>query len=396
MIRQSRVWGTLLGMSLVCACHEAPDADTGPQPSVVTMFDLDRTLAADPNAPTLPLPGGIPFAGRFARVGADLVAKVIPAFAQGDVAAYITTEYWNQIPEVWVQPMYVLTTGRDATGNWVPTANLPIFSVAPVGRDGKTSAFYTPYWQVYYVTVPPTNTKIYRSVHEIFADKLPMEAGEPRLCSLVPMNATVENRHPITMTETGGVSMGKGFVDDVEFKVFGFGRNRFTYDPTTRVVDEQPLFIPVVRNKDGGGLLLAGLPAILGIRGLYQPATGALIGTNTPNFGSFWRVYLVLLPHGAGVQIPAKDNEFSYQVSALAASAANNTVVRNDQLRNGYTLRVLINPTTCIRPDGELGNDCRWLDSQDAIESNVPRGDILDTGITANCPFVIFKGTAVK
>jgi hypothetical protein len=395
MIRQSRVGGILLGLTL-CACYEAPDGDKGPRPSVVTMFDLDRILAANPGEATLPLPGGIPFAGRFARVGADLIAKVIPAFAEGKLAAYITTEYWNQIPEVWVQPMYILTTGRDATGRWVQTANAPIFSIAPVGHDGKTSAFYSPYWQVYYVTVPATNSKVYRSVREIYADKLPMEAGEPRLCSLVPMNATVETKHPITMTDTGNVSIGKGFVDGVEFKVFGFGQNRFTYNRTTREVDEQPLFIPIVRNKNGGGPLLAGLPAVLGVRGLYQPKTGAVIGDNTPNFGSLWRVYLVVIPNGAGVQIPANDTAFDLQVSVLMASAGNNAVVRNEQPKNEYTLRVLLNPTSCTAPDVDPGKGCRWLDSQDAIESTVPRGDIIDTGITANCPFVIYNGAAVK
>jgi len=408
MNRQSRVWGMFFGLSLATACYEAPDGDTGPKPSVVTMFDLDRILTANPKEAALPLPGGIPFAGRFARMGSNLVAKTIPAFADGQIAAYITTEYWNQIPEIWVQPMYVLTTGRDATGKWVETANGPIFSVAPVGRDGKTSAFYSPYWQVYYVTVPATNSRVYRSVREIFADQLPMEAGEPRLCSLVPMNATVETfanatdstvmetRHPITGTPAGSVGMGKGYVDGVEFKVFSFGKNRFTYDKNTRVVDEQPLFIPVVRDKASGGLLLSGLPTILGSRGLYQPKDGAVIGKNSPNFGSFWRLYLLQLPTGAATIIPPAENNttdfYSYQRTVLAQSAEAIEVLPG-MVPDDFSLRVLLNKdcaTLLTAPQ-----DCIWLDSQDAIEAKLPRSAIIDTGITANCPFILYKGKPV-
>src|SRR5205085_8845979 len=90
-----------------------------------------------------------PFAGAPALQRPDVDGlNVYPAFSEGQPAAYTTTEVWQHFPAVWLQPLYIAITGFvDGAPKFLPAA-APIFGV------GTRTRFYSPYWQIYYVTVP--------------------------------------------------------------------------------------------------------------------------------------------------------------------------------------------------------------------------------------------------
>jgi hypothetical protein len=46
-------------------------------------------------------------------------SPISPAFTEGGFSPYVSTNLWLDMPEVWIQPMYMLVTGstrRRATG----------------------------------------------------------------------------------------------------------------------------------------------------------------------------------------------------------------------------------------------------------------------------------------
>ena len=101
---------------------------------------------------------------------------------------YITTDFWANYPQIWLEPMYILVT---AWNDKAPGANRlrdennqpspPIFSI------GTHSAFWSPFWQTLYVEVPSgTPSAKYTSTRQLFDDHLVMHPGPDRFASIAP------------------------------------------------------------------------------------------------------------------------------------------------------------------------------------------------------------------
>ena len=117
MWRSTAPAATLL-ISIIGGCT-ASEADDQDRPQLWTLFELRDALdSGETVAVTNKLPQGIKPQEVLAP-GADGIAtlKIIPAFSEGQPAAYVMPEIWAHFDEVWVQPWYVL---RDRVGRQEP------------------------------------------------------------------------------------------------------------------------------------------------------------------------------------------------------------------------------------------------------------------------------------
>src|SRR5215475_4155892 len=97
-----------------CLSGDSADGDDG-RPRLWTLFDLRDALAAGaPIAVTPTRPQGIdPHEMLAPADGGGATLKIIPAFSEGQPAAYVMPEVWTGFDEVWMQPWYVLVTAWD-------------------------------------------------------------------------------------------------------------------------------------------------------------------------------------------------------------------------------------------------------------------------------------------
>jgi hypothetical protein len=185
------------------------------------------------------------------------------------------------------------------------------------------------------------------------------------------------------------VGLAKNGIAYAEGRVVWFvdlGLNRFRWDENG-VVAESALFAFQRAGADGAAIDVD-LPKVGGSGELHGglcdgngncagvPASGA------PPFGSLWRIYDVLLPAAADVYVPASMPALQQSVQAMGFAAA----VPDSALPPGaspaaYALRVYLNGV--------------WLDSQTAIENNIPDYRITETGTDVSCPLVLFNGKAL-
>ncbi len=186
----------------------------------------------------------------------DLDGSVIaPAFCEGAPAAYVTTEVWYEWGPVWLQPLYVLVTSYDARqpgAGRLPGA-LPIFSV------GWDSSFYSPYWQMYFVLVPPdTAPAAITTTKQILDGNYPLFEGPTKLCPqalpdvFLAQSADGGLTRPLDGLPVGPVKRVQGYVEENVVDFFDFGSNRVTADATGAVV-ETPLFVFVRRGAAPAG-----------------------------------------------------------------------------------------------------------------------------------------------
>jgi hypothetical protein len=332
----------------------------------------------------------------------DNEVQIQLAFTQSRISAYTTTELWSGYSAVWLQPMYFLVT------EWNPAAPLkkklpdskPIFSVGPKSR------FYSPYWRVYYVVVPPgTAADKYTQSRQLFEDRLPVHEGPGRLCALGPDGIRL-GRPLLPDVVVGKPGVGTGYVDgdSKPIAVMDFGINRFTWNERLEV-NAEPLFHFVTASGSGWAPTFA--PAVGGTGPLFARRP-AIFPDRRPYFGSFWQIYTVRLPVAAGVFLPS-DTEFkdlSDRVASMVrppertladyeAPPAQTTdagppppsAPRNFRDRVG---RVALD-ASCFDRDVAT---CVWLDSQQALEENIP-SRLIPTSIYANCPFVTYAGGPV-
>jgi len=375
--------------------------------AVVTLFDIQKQLAADSRTID---PINVPMAGRFSNLAGKISVDVSPAFSEGKSAAYITTEYWKGFSKVWVQPMYVMVKaplGKIQVIDKVP----PVFSVGP------DSAFYSPYWHVFFVVVPDlAPVPDFRSTRDVLQSGYKLIPGPPRLCSLAPTGIDITAKrdtkpplHPLTGLETvGPTATAKGWVDGYasSFVVLSSGDDRFTYN-AQGVVDEAPLYVFRRQSEGSFAATLAGLPSVGG-RDLNGAPSGSASPNNRPAFGSHWRLHFVDLPSAAGVLVPSVLNDkqqakvnFIEQAGLLAmrvdaGDAGRDIYFRpaldavNCQAAVGNELK---NPVATRAP---LTSVCRFLDSQAKIQELLPPEKVVRSDILATCPWVTFHGEAVS
>ena len=325
------------------------------------------------------------------------------AFSEGAPMAYITTDFWANYDRIWLQPMYFLVTAWDAqnpddhrlAGAAGETSKSgPIFSV------GTDSAFYSPFWSVFYAVVPEgTPPDKYTSARQLFDDGLVMHQGANRYASVVPgklqlpaaadIRGVVPNLNdyfdsklaisPDTILQQVMDSAQRftGWVDGAAVEYVDFGPDNFVANDA-REVQDVPLFL-FIRRSAGPGLDLLGAPNVGGVAPLFSELKGRVSAGLRPQFGGLWRIYLVTVPATAGM-------------------------LTTDDFPGGVVPAALINRIQRVALDRacfvKLASDamdtsCVWLDSQDAIERNIGPGGITRTGLQPACPFVMWRGTPV-
>ncbi|MFP2930859.1 hypothetical protein ACLESO_37795, partial [Pyxidicoccus sp. 3LG] len=181
-----------------CGPREEEDVPVGSAPRIWTLRALrDRAVAGRPLPGGLagewvtprgrPLPQWSPPYHRFERVQQPERdgLNVLPAFSERKPAAYAVLEVWERVPELWVQPWYVLVTAYDPAA---PEAHrLP--GALPLVDIGEESVFYSSFWELTYVVVPEgTPPHRYKSVADLFSARLPMYRGGGLLAPLAPLD----------------------------------------------------------------------------------------------------------------------------------------------------------------------------------------------------------------
>jgi hypothetical protein len=352
-----------------------------------TMFDLAE--AFDREQPVLVgaegFPDGMSYDGLVRQRGP--VVPIAPAITEGAFSPYVTTNIWMNTPEVWVQPMYILVKPQPdpVTRRWVPVGAPWVFTV------GIQSRFHSPFWQVYWAELPDgVEASRYTSSERILADGLVLHEGPGRLVPLVPMGTSVPQRPEIPGVLTGIKALtvrAKDYLDGQLVGAIDFGEDRFEWNEHLEV-EEQPFF--VFANCTPPGCKPVGAPNVGGTGPLFTNRAPMLPG-GRPRFGSFWRLYLVGLPGTARLFIPpsvppATRAELLQRSSIAADPLAFEPDPLQTEAMNRHALQVALDGATCFTTQDAFDH-CTWLDSQRAIEANLPAA-IHRTGVTVTCPFV--------
>jgi hypothetical protein len=344
-------------------------------------------------APADGLPGGVPL-GNIASAAVPPAGPTLfdrTGVADGYLVKTETTEVWSNYDQVWMQPAYVPITGfangvpqevLDAAGHWHP-----IFSVGP------QSAFYSPFWQIVYVTVPAgTTTETFTSAKQILDGGYPLAPSQGQTMPLVP-DGTI-----------GGGKPGRGWLDGAEISFLNYGAATFSWDAATNVVDEMPIYTFTVTGPDGTPQVLQHMPEVLGTAppGVPPPAPPMLGGV--PRYVAYWRDYTVPVPPAPARVFAPPGSDVAADMLALGLSPGWYTAAYDTYDAAGYQAfegRVALNPGDpstgtpgCFDDPGAL-DTCTWLDSQAAIEANVDPAAIAATGITVTCPVTMVRTTTV-
>jgi len=317
---------------------------------------------------------------------------VFPAFAEGQPAAYITTEIWQEFERVWMQPVYVAVVPEGTP------APLPVFAV------DASSAFYSPYWQVFnYTPIPGVQ---FKSTRDVMNSGVKLTPGVGKWCALTgnpALGTAVQDGAQTPVRPLNGDSVGRtrniqGYVDGHITHCIDLGNEqRFLWDYEDLVVEETPMYT-FAREGLNQEPVSVDLPYVAGTGPLHQPRCDgqghcAGISNGVPTFGSFWRFHTVLLLPAADVYVrPIKDDLKLRGVVQEMGFAAG---VPDQDLGADFTLRVASNGTACLGP-GKHVAECKWLDSQNAIEAQLPDFRVTETETRISAPLILFDKLALS
>ncbi|MFL5343331.1 MAG: hypothetical protein ACJ8AT_00965 [Hyalangium sp.] len=328
--------------------------------------------------------------------------NVLPAFSEGQPAAFSVAEIWERVPEVWVQPWYVLVTAYEPSN---PSAYRLKDSI-PVVDVEEESLFYSPFWETLYVVVPEdTPPDRYTSATAILSAGLPMHHGGALLAPLAPKDvlpATAEGStgpvRPLTGEAVGTARQGDAWLHGQQISYLTFGSSNFTWNTeasSSGIVDETALYLFAGTGPDGS-LTPLGLPAVVGTgpRGANRAARVSASGV--PQFGALTRPHLALLPTSAGPFIPStmgllKDT-LRAQGSVTVVDVHLDIEARPDA--SDYALRVALNPD-CFKDPAKFPAACRWLDSQAAVETNLAPSSLQPQDVLFTSPVLFYDGKKV-
>ncbi len=131
--------GAALSLALICSCQSPGKSVAG---CAISSTCPSHTFSGFPTSKRIAtFDGGIPwrtaeYEDPPAVADGSKQAVVQPAFANGDVAAYVITEIWDTHPDPWVQPIYHVEAARRCASR-------------PCWASGVDSTFYSPYWRIY-------------------------------------------------------------------------------------------------------------------------------------------------------------------------------------------------------------------------------------------------------
>jgi hypothetical protein len=374
------------------------------RPEVFTMADLE-VLAATPGATFAEgagIPGGLRI-GDYLKVddNGKYQLALRTTWTETYRSAYVTGEIWKGFDEVWVQPVYVPVTGFDARGVAQELGDSPIFSVGP------DSAFYSPFWRVFYFQVPPgTKSGAFKSARDVIDSELPLIEGPNRTMSLVPGDVLPPEAPEDSNQHIGGpTKVESGYLDGQPVSYLDFGESNFSWNDDL-VVEETPLFVLFYRTASGD-LAPLNVPTVAGTGPLYANRPANVVGSSVPHYGAYWRLYTVVVPSTARIYAPVDvlpQTRMKFESSMIGPTYTLPATTPKD-LPN-YVGRVALNP---YAPDGAPPGcfdnynlfethdpaGCLWLDSQGAIEALIPQSLIQRTDILVTCPFVSYRDAAV-
>ncbi|HZJ54793.1 MAG TPA: hypothetical protein VFD38_11695 [Myxococcaceae bacterium] len=359
---------------LVAACDSTPASERARiwVPSDLAEAARNGATVAGLDAGSLVAPGGatIPWlspphtaAAAVQPAGTDGLV-VVPAWLAAQPAAYVVAEVWQEVPEAWLQPWYVLF---QVPSSGPPAARVP--NTDPVVDVLPPSFFYSPFWQLINVVIPPgASPEAYRDARTLVDPSLPRTEANPLLAVLSPGDvvlaapAGVAPVRPLSGDPVASPRPGAVWVRGAHQASLGFGSGGFRWGEDGRVV-EVPLYRFI--RQDGRSLLL---PDVLGTGPEGQPEPLVLGSTGAPRSGAFSRLILVVPPASAGVFLPADAPLRGASVLSGALQVpepAPEIAARPDVAQ--YVGRVALNPA-CFTDVAGFPGSCRWLDRQEAVE----------------------------
>ncbi|HEY7371969.1 MAG TPA: hypothetical protein VIF57_07295 [Polyangia bacterium] len=384
----------LVGAISGCLSSSDPAAGDG-RPRLWTLFDLRAALAAGGPVAVVPSrPQGIDAREVLAPAdGGGATLKVIPAYSEGQPAAYVMPEVWTDFDEVWVQPWYVLVTAWDQQNPMQNRAKTADGMNAPAVFDvGPHSLFYSPLWTVYYAVLPVgADATAYRSAEKIFDDELEIHPGVLWTYSLRPDDVGLGAAppvHPYLQTPVASFlnTPAAGWVDGEQIAYFGEGSNNFTTGAGW-VVEETPLYELAQRGPDGAPQPL-GAPRVMGT-GPPFAGVPADAPAGRPRFGSYSRIYEAVAPATAAAFDPGAAPDAA---ALLTAQGLNPEAYRGRVAANA--VKIASADVACFAaPD--FPSSCSWLDSQARIEASLGAANIVRTEVTACTPLVFYDGKGI-
>jgi hypothetical protein len=336
-------------------------------------LDVQAAVAVSPT-----LPAGIP-ASEFLTPNAsqELTLKVQPAFAEGQPAAYVTTEIWvNYYDAIWLQPLY--SQVADLGPPPVRVADAP--GVIDVGPE---STFYSPFWQVSWAVVGDVPPDRYQSSKELLDAASQIVPAGMKTCPLRPLDVVGRGLTlPVPWT-AWNLTLQEVPMSEVVFEeegdvetlgIFDFGHNLFELEVENHGAVVEPRRMFVFTKPDG--TLALNEPRVLGAGDFGGDATEP-----RPRFGGLWRLIKVVLPGSAEAFHASK-----YPDAAMHAAG--------DPL--DYEGRFALD-SACFQGTAanNFPNDCVWLDSQGQLETILGAAHLVATEIMQTGPLVLYNKQAV-
>jgi hypothetical protein len=391
---------------------------------VATDEDFDGLKASDfltPRGQTIRLLSP-PFSGAAAVQSSTMDGiNVLPAFSEGNAAAYAIAEAWRGLDQVWVQPWWVLVTGW-APAN--PTSLRLSATTLPVVDVGTDSFFYSPYWQVIYAeTSAQTDPDHYRWSSDILGDGLPLHNGNGIFALLasdtfgisVATGAPGATR-PYTGERVAKERHGNAWKEGQKLPDLSF-TSSFSWDQNL-VVAESPLYM--FTRVDGTTPALE-IPAIIGVGAPGSPA-GGVTTAGVPEFGYLSRMYTMRIPSTAGlfippdqdglrpaftvtnwVRIPTVHSDITTRFTpaqldvhllkvAMDAECFSSAAITttNSNVPLGMTVAQVLQAKRDAFPAS-----CGFLDSQQAVEKFMPAANVTRHDMLFTTPVLFFNGKPV-
>jgi hypothetical protein len=382
---RSRLRAAALLLVAVGGCASGDDA--GARPQLWTLFGLRAAqLAGATVAVTATLPQGIdPNQSLEPQADGTAALRILPAYSEGQPAAYVMPEIWASFDAVWVQPWYVLVTAWDEknpSDNKAKTSDG--MTAPPVFDVGPRSRFYSPLWLQDYVVLPEgADPALYTSAERIFDERLTVHQTSPWTYSVRPDDVVLADApvHPYLQTPVASFLNAQpvSWVDGESMGYFNEGSNNFRYDPTTLVVEETPLYELSRRGPDGAPVPI-GAPRVMGSGPPFagRPADAP---NGRPRFGAYTRLFLAVAPAAAA----AFDPDAAPDAAALLTAQAIDP--------QSYRGRVATDGACFAKTTFPAG--CTWLDSQARIEASLGATNIVRSEVSACTPLVFYGGKGI-
>ncbi len=328
--------------------------------------------------------------------------NVLPAFSEGRPAAFAVAEVWERVPEVWVQPWYVLVTAYEPAAPF----SKRLQGALPLVDIEEESLFYSPFWELIYVVVPEdTPPDRYTSAAALFAAGLPMHRGGGLLAPLAPedvLPSVAEGQagpvRPLTGEAVGNAGVGTAWLHGRRVPYLSFGAGTFTWstEPSRAgIIDEAALYLFARAGEDGHPKPL-GLPAVLGTGPRGAGRAARVSASGVPQFGTLTRPHLALLPGSAGPFVPSHLGGFREalrQGGGVTLKDVHPEIEARSDAKE-YVLRVALNPD-CFTEPASFPAGCLWLDSQAAVEANLTPSSLTAQEVLFTSPVLFYDGRKV-